>query len=603
MSDLVLGTAGHVDHGKTTLVRALTGVDLDRLPEEKARGITIALGFVPLRLPGGRVAGLVDVPGHERLVRTMVAGASGLDAALLCVSAAEGAMPQTREHLAVLRILGVPHLVVAQTMADLVDAELLELAADEMRELLADTPWPDAPIVPTSALTGQGLPELLAALDALPTSHRSAASPFRLPVDRAFVRRGFGTVATGTVWGGTLRDGAEVQLLPGGERARVRGIQVHGQAVTEAHAGSRAALNLTGVEIDDVGRGLWVVAPDSMPSPVLVDAQYDHLPDAAVLPGEPGVVVLHGTREVPARVVPFVAEGLLPGERCLVQLHLSEPLPCMPGDRFVVRRASPSATLGGGVILDPWAPLFRKKRAGVAAAELERLAAGEVVVYLERAGTAGLSEGECLQRMGKVMGERIGDRRYAPAVAEGFRQALQETLAERHTLEPLAQAANRKAAHAGALRALDDRAFLNLLESEAAAGRIVLEGGRARLPGWEVKLDAAQASWCASLLARAEAAGFDGAEPPEDFPNRDALLFLLRDRGEVHLVAGRVYAASVLARLRQVVGAWFNDHVQLDPGSFKELTGQSRRTAIPLLEWLDANGVTRRMGDVRVKGS
>ncbi len=603
MSDLVLGTAGHVDHGKTSLVKALTGVDLDRLPEEKARGITIALGFVPLRLPGGRVAGLVDVPGHERLVRTMVAGASGLDAALLCVSAVEGAMPQTREHLAVLRLLGVPHLVVAQTMADLVDAELLELAADEVRELLADSPWPDAPIVATSAVSGRGLPELLAALDALPTSRRDAARPFRLPVDRAFVRRGFGTVATGTVWNGTLRDGAEVQLLPGGERARVRGIQVHGLAVSEAQAGSRAALNLTGVEIDDVGRGLWVVAPDCMPSSGVVDARYDHLADAPLLPGEPGVVVLHGTREVPARVVPLEAEGLIPGERCLVQLHLAEPLPCLPGDRFVVRRASPSATLGGGVILDPWAPLFRRKRAGVAAAEAARLAAGEVEVFLERAGPAGLTEADCMQRMGRVMGERIGDRRYAPGVAAGFRQALQDTLAERHAAEPLAQAANRKAAHAGALRALDERAFIALLEAEAAAGRIVLEGGRARLPGWEVKLDPAQFAWCKALLERAGAAGLDGADPPEEFPDRDALLFLLRDRGEVHLVAGRVYATPVLVQLREKVRAWFSEHLQLDPGAFKELSGQSRRTAIPLLEWLDATGVTRRMGDVRVKAN
>jgi selenocysteine-specific elongation factor len=602
MSDLVLGTAGHVDHGKTSLVKALTGVDLDRLPEEKARGITIALGFVPLRLPGGRVAGLVDVPGHEKLVRTMVAGASGLDAALLCVSAAEGAMPQTREHLAVLRLLGVGHLVVAQTMADLVDAELLELAADEMRELLLETPWPEAPIVPTSAVTGQGIPELLAALDALPARHRDATRPFRLPVDRAFVRKGFGTVATGTAWSGVLRDGAEVQLLPGGERARVRGIQVHGVGVPEARAGSRAALNLTGVEIDDVGRGLWVVQPDSMPSPLVVDARYDHLPDAPLLPGEPGVVVLHGTREVPARVVPLAAEGLVPGERCLIQLHLAEPLPCLPGDRFVVRRASPSATLGGGVVLDPWAPLVRRKRLGTAAAEAARLDAGEVEVFLERAGSAGLSDAACIQRMGKLGGERIGDRRYAPVVAEAFRTALQASLAERHAAEPLAHAANRKAAHAGMLRALDERAFVALLDAEAAAGRIVLEGGRARLPEWEVTLDAAQQAWCQALLSAATAAGLDGADMPPEAPNRDALLFLLRDRGQVHLVAGRVYAHANLDRLRQSVRGWFAEHLQLDPGEFKTLTGQSRRTAIPLLEWLDAQGETRRMGDVRVRG-
>jgi selenocysteine-specific elongation factor len=442
----------------------------------------------------------------------------------------------------------------------------------------------------------------VAALDALPASRRDARRAFRLPVDRAFVRRGFGTVATGTVWSGTLRDGAEVELQPGGERARVRGIQVHGQAVPEAHAGSRAALNLTGVEIDDVGRGLWVAAPDTLPSPRVIDAVYHHLPDAPPLPGEPGVVVLHGTREVAGRVVPLSAESLEPGARTYVQLHLAEPLPCLPGDRFVVRRASPSATLGGGTLLDPWAPLARRKRAAEVAAELVRLDGGDVGVFLERADTRGLTEPECLQRLGRVDGERIADRRYAPAVAEGFRAALQSVLADRHAAEPLAQAANRKAVHIGALRALEERAFVALLDAEAAAGRIVLEGGRVRLPGWEVRLDAAQTAWCATLLARARAAGLDGAEAPEEAPQRDALLFLLRDRGEVHLVAGRVYAAEVLDSLRQKVRGWFLDHVQLDPGAFKELTGQSRRTAIPLLEWLDAQGVTRRMGDVRVRG-
>ena len=286
MSDLVLGTAGHVDHGKTSLVKALTGVDLDRLPEEKARGITITLGFVPLRLPGGRTAGLVDVPGHEKLVRTMVSGASGMDAVMLCVSAVEGVMPQTREHLDVLRLLGVSHLVVAVTMADQVDDELLELAVEEVREVLAATPWPGASIVPTSAVTRRGLDELVVELDRLPSSHRPVNRPFRLPVDRAFVRRGFGTVVTGTAWEGALVDGGEVELMPGGVRARVRGIQVHGESVGEAHAGSRTALNLTGVEIDDVGRGLWVVAPGAVPDTRVVDARYTHLDTAPRRVGE-----------------------------------------------------------------------------------------------------------------------------------------------------------------------------------------------------------------------------------------------------------------------------------------------------------------------------
>ncbi|MSQ00594.1 MAG: selenocysteine-specific translation elongation factor [Myxococcales bacterium] len=602
MSDLVLGTAGHVDHGKTSLVRALTGVDLDRLPEERARGITIVLGFVPLVLPDGRVAGLVDVPGHETLVRTMVSGATGMDAVMLCVSAVEGVMPQTREHLAVLRLLGVPRLIAVQTMADLVDDELLGLAADELRELLADTPWPDAPIVATSTLTGRGLEPLRAVLGALPTSGRAGDGPFRMPVDRAFVRRGFGTVVTGTVWGGRLHDGNEVDVFPGGHRARVRGIQVHGRSVSHAAAGSRAALNLTGLEIDDVGRGIWVASAGAIEDCRVIDVTYHHLETSPLLLGEPGVLVLHGTREVSGRLYPIGAEGLEPGQSIVAQLHLAEALPCLPGDRFVVRRASPAATLGGGLVLDPWTTVIRRRRHTEALVELHRLAAGDRVVYLERAGTAGMTEAHCVARCGALVGTRLGERRYADGAVAAFRDALLKGLSDRHAAEPLAPGVNRKAAWVGALRALDERTFLTLLEGEAAAGRVRLDGGRVRLPEWQVRLNADQTAWTASVLAAAEAAGYDGAEVPAARPDHDALVFLLRDRGEIEIIAGRTYSGPVLVRLAELVRGHFAEHPTLEPAGFKTLTGQSRRTAIPLLEWLDSQGVTRRVGDARVRG-
>ena len=603
MSDLVLGTAGHVDHGKTSLVRALTGVDLDRLPEERARGITITLGFVPLVLPDGRTAGLVDVPGHEKLVRTMVSGATGLDAAMLCVSAVEGVMPQTREHLDVLALLQVPKLVAVLTMADQVDSELLELAEDELRSVLRETPWADAPIVATSAVTRRGLDELIAVLATLPSSARDLGAPFRMPVDRAFVRRGFGTVVTGTAWAGRLADGSEVELAPGAACARVRGIQVHGAAVAEAHAGSRTALNLTGVELDDLGRGVWVCAPGVVPDARVIDARYRHLATAPALGAEPGVTVLHGTREVTGRMLLIDVAVLEPGTECLVQLHLAEPLPCLPGDRFVVRRTSPATTLGGGVVLDPWAPVLRRRRLAEAAEELRRLEQGDTGVFLERAGTDGLTEAQLLGRVGRTAGTRLGERRYGDAALRTFREALAAGLADRHRAEPLAPALNRKAAWLGPLRALDERAFLAFLESEAAAKRVVVEGGRVRLPDWQVLLDAAQEAWCASLLHAAGQAALDGFDAPTDRADRDALLFLLRDRGQIDLVGGRVYTRAHLERLRETVLAYFQTHSGLDPGAFKELTGQSRRTAIPLLEWLDASGVTRRVGDARVRAS
>ena len=601
MSDLVIGTAGHVDHGKTSLVRALTGVDLDRLPEEKERGITIALGFTPLALPSGRIAGLVDVPGHEALVRTMVAGASGMDAAMLCVSAVEGVMPQTREHLDVLTLLGVSRGVVVQTMADLVDAELLELAADELRALLRGSFLEGAPILATSATTGAGIPELIAALDAVPSSSRSRAGAFRLPVDRSFVRKGFGTVVTGTTWSGTIQDGAEVELLPSGEKARIRGIQVHGQAAGEAHAGSRVALNLSGVDVEDVGRGLWVAAPGSMPTPRIIDVVYRQLASGPAFESGADVVVLLGTREVSGRLHLLQTDILDPGDQNFAQLHLGELLPCLPGDRYVVRRPSPAATLGGGTVLDPWARVVRAKGIEAAVAELSALTQGGALAWLRRAGVGGHSSDELLARGESPAGEVIGERYYHPEVVETFRADVQAALSTAEQAQPLSLGVARKAARMHSCRALDERAFLTFLEAEAAAGRVVFEGARVRRPGWRVVLDATQAAWCSTAILMAEKAGLEGVDALQSVPQAESLQFLMRERGDITLVAGRVYAVSVLLDLKSRIFGYFDTHVELDPAAFKELTGQSRRTAIPLLEWLDTEGVTKRVGDIRVR--
>ncbi|MEQ1506712.1 MAG: selenocysteine-specific translation elongation factor, partial [Myxococcota bacterium] len=317
----MIGTAGHIDHGKTSLVRALTGVDLDTLPEEKARGITIALGFTHLALPDGTDVGFVDVPGHERLVRTMVAGATGIDAVLLCVSAVDGAMPQTREHVAILDLLGIRTGAVVLTMADLVDDELLELAEDDVRSLCAGTFLAGAPIVPFSSVTGRGKDALLAVIAGFPEASRGdPAAPFRLPVDREFVRSGFGVVVTGTTWSGTLSDGETVRLLPGAATARVRGIEVHGHKVTEALPGRRTALNLAGVEPEQVPRGV-LVARGEIPEPSMIDVRYRHLSTADPLEDGVSVRVLHGTTERGARL--YLAEDrdqVEPGSEGWVQL-------------------------------------------------------------------------------------------------------------------------------------------------------------------------------------------------------------------------------------------------------------------------------------------
>jgi len=619
---LVVGTAGHVDHGKTSLVKALTGVDLDSLPEERARGITIALGFTPLALPGGRVAGLVDVPGHERLVRTMAAGASGMDAVMLCVAADDGAMPQTREHLAILGLMGVRAGVLVLTKGDLVDEETLELVEADLREVVAGTFLEGAPCVVTSATSGAGLDALRAALDAVTTGTRPRRTdlPFRMPVDRAFLRRGFGTVVTGTAWEGALEDGAEVEIAPTGVRARVRGIQVHGAAVSRAEAGTRAALNLAGATLGEAGRGCWVTVPRGAPGTsvdaTLVDVAWTHLPDAPAFPREVELFVLHGTREVLAHVAAWDEDGLVPGRAGFAQLRLAEPLPCRPGDRFVARRPSPAITVGGGVILDPWAPRLRKRDRAATLPLLERLRAGDAEAWLDRSGAAGLAERDCADR-GVVGGVRLGERRYAPAEVEGLGAVLRGNLEAWHAAHPLALGPNRRALRSGRVAALPERDAAALLEHEVAAGRVCADAARAWLPGFVVVLTPAQAAWVAQARELVRVAGLEGVgDLPAALPHPDAteLAYLMRDRGELLEVAGggqppRFYVPEVLAQLRRDVEAWFAARVtagapaELDPASFKELSGQTRRTAIPLLEWLDSVGSTRRRGDVRIAGT
>jgi selenocysteine-specific elongation factor len=365
MSDpLTLGTAGHIDHGKTALVRALTGTDTDRLPEERARGISIALGYARLALPSGRALSLVDVPGHERFVRTMVAGATGIDLYLMTVAADDGVMPQTREHAAVLAALGVGRGIVAVTKADLADPAR---AADQARELLPEA----AAVVPVSARTGEGLDALRAALDALAATvpgRGGATGVLRLHVDRAFTIRGAGTVVTGTLWSGVATPGDEVVILPEGRRARVRGVQVHDAPVERAAAGQRVALNLAGVGREEVGRGDVVAAGEPLPGPTFrLDAALDWVaPDARPDHGT-RLAVHHGTREVPARLAEL-------GGR-FAQLRLEQPLVALRGDRFVLRSLAPPDTLGGGMVLDPAPPRHGPSRDLLA--RLTRLERGE----------------------------------------------------------------------------------------------------------------------------------------------------------------------------------------------------------------------------------
>ncbi|MBI4839975.1 MAG: selenocysteine-specific translation elongation factor, partial [candidate division NC10 bacterium] len=435
MRHLIIGTAGHIDHGKTTLVKALTGIDTDRLKEEKERGISIELGFAFLRLPDGVQAGIVDVPGHERFVKTMLAGVGGIDLVILVIAADEGVMPQTREHLHICALLQVKRGLVALTKSDLVEAEWLEMVRADIVETLKGTFLDGCPVVPCSATTGQGLPELLQAIQdqAAAAEPKRTEGTVRLPVDRVFTIKGFGTVITGTLWSGTLAVGDEVAILPADLRSRVRRLQVHGQTVERAVAGQRTAVNLPGLEVSQIERGDVLCLPGTLHSSETFDATLSLLPDAPRPLVNRARIRFHlGTSERLARVVLLDREELQPGGQAYVHLRLETPSAALPADRYVIRSYSPAVTIGGGSILDPNPPRERRPRA-------------KMIEHLRI-----LEQGSPTDRLERLL------------LAAGFTPATGDELRRRSDLDP--------AAVADSLRALTEKGAAVLVGPKGEAG-------------------------------------------------------------------------------------------------------------------------------------
>lgn len=629
-SSLVLGTAGHIDHGKSTLVKALTGTDPDRLPEEKQRGVTIELGFAQLTLPSGRSMGVVDVPGHERFVRQMVAGATGIDVVLLVVAADDGVMPQTREHLAIIDLLGIERGVVALTKCDLVDVEWLELVREDARALVAGSSIAGAPIVAVSAKTGVGLPELRAAIDAVAATavSRHTDLPARLPVDRVFTVAGAGTVVTGTLWSGTVRPGDAMELYPSRRRARVRGVQVHSAPAEAAFAGSRVALNLAGIEKDDVSRGDIVAVPGSLGVTDRFDARFIYLAGNTA-PFESGarVHVHHGTREVLGRVLLMDAERLASGGQGLAQVRLEEPLSPRYGDRFIVRSYSPMATIGGGMVLDAAPPRRTALRAherellealsarDIDAAAVGLLAARELPMTAAQvadalgaplAGVAAALSAAPLARL-DVGGEPC----FLPAGAERtLLAAIERELLAFHAAEPIATGIAALALRDRVDRRLSPRVFDALLALAADRGIAVLAGGEVRHPRAAVSALAEEAAARDALLALLTGQGLSPASVDELAATagvsvavaRKALGTLLSQGALVRLGGDRYFAAAAVAEAREKVVAYLREHGEMLAKDARDLTGTTRRYIVPLLEHFDAQGVTRRDGDVRTLG-
>lgn len=598
---LIIGTAGHIDHGKTSMVRTLTGVNLDSLPEEQQRGITISLGFTHLELGDERRAAFVDVPGHEKLIRTMIAGATGLDAVVLCVAANEGVMPQTREHLDILGLLGLERGIIALTKCDLVDEEMLELAMLDVEEAVEGTFLEGAPVVCTAVgEQPQGLDELREHIRSLMATERATDGWFRLPIDRAFVQKGFGTVVTGTARGGRLQDGSAVWIQPLGIPSRVRGLQVHGKEVTEAQAGQRTAVNLAGIERDDLARGMVVLDnPDIAPASV-IDTRLRMLNQAATISSGSHVRLLVGTAEVLAVADVLDGDELTPGSNHWVQLRTETPIVALPGDRFIIRRESPLETLGGGSILDPWARRARKKHHVQMCKELRALDEGDPSMLLQRAGPAGLTPQQAQVRQ-ITAGVQLGDRVLHKNHVEALATHLDKALSTWHKAHPLEPGAPRRSLHAGALAALTEKSFDAFIAHQVDAGTIATEGPRCRLTDFSVELDAEQAAARDAMAAELLSATYEGCLFADLISDETQMLQLLIDSGQAVRVGDRVVHAQILDQLIVSVDAFFKGNSELSPAAFKEITGLSRRTAIPLLEWLDANGITRREGNARVR--
>jgi len=623
----VVGTAGHIDHGKTALVRRLTGVDTDRLPEEKKRGISIDLGFAPLVTPSGVHVGIVDVPGHERFVKNMLAGVGGIDLVLLVIAADEGVMPQTREHLAIVQLLGIARGIVVLTKADLVAREWLDEVARDVRTLLAGTRLAAAPIVEFSAVTGAGQAELLQAIDTqlAEAPGRAADSPARLPVDRVFTVEGFGTVVTGTLWRGVVRTGDALELLPGGKAVRVRRVQVHGVTVEEARAGQRTALALHGVAREEVTRGDWLVAPGSLSASSVLDVRFELLPDYPRAWKAATRVRFHlGASEIIGRLVLLEGGTLAPGTSALAQVRLEKPSVAARGDRFVIRSYSPSRTVGGGHVIEPAAAKRRRRGGGLEslavhesgsleARLLERLG-GETVLASTAALAKAVGESEAATAAALA---RLRDGGELAAPAEGRWIGLARwQAAQRAIADEVAAYARRYPARYGVPKgelksglkaAMDASLFDAAFAALVASGQAATRGERVRPANdpWEPpagvvkELDAIEAELDAAGLAVPETFVWlpkRGASGPEVLALGVFLGRLVRVSPEL------TYTARQIETLRAKLAAHFEKQPGLTVAEFKELSGVSRKYAVPLMEHGDRVGWTVRKGDARTKG-
>ncbi len=628
---VILGTAGHIDHGKTALVKALTGVDTDRLKEEKERGITIELGFTFLDLPSGIRMGIIDVPGHEKFVKHMVAGVWGIDLVALIIAADEGVMPQTREHLDICRLLKVKKGLVVLTKIDLVDPDLLELVKEEVTEIVKDTFLKDAPILAVSSITGEGIPQLISTLDRLSkeVEERSSDGLLRLPIDRVFVMKGFGTVVTGTMVSGTLSLGETVEILPSGIEGKIRNLHVYNRPVEKAVAGQRAAVNLQGVETSAVERGNVLVHSHTLTPTQLIDVYLEYLPSAQRPLKHRTRQRFHiGTILTTASIFLLDREELVPGEGAFVQLRLEQPVVALPHDRFVIRGSGAIQTLGGGVVLDTH-PMKHKRSSPSVIEDLNVLNEGSneqaLSQHILRSGMGGISFEDLLNRVSmppseiqailKKMVTRgdillvdpeklkvIDTQQY-----QGLREMVLAQLKEFHQRLPMKSGLAKEELRTKLPTEVDVKLFQILLNELMQSKKVVQERDKLRLPEHQISTVDEK-----GLVKRAEEAILKrGLQPPspkelaEEWTEEEegvlAVYEHLAHEGVLVKVKSGMYFHRIpFEHLKEELINYLKRHQEITTPQFKEITKASRKYAIPLIEYFDQIKLTLRLGEKRV---
>jgi selenocysteine-specific elongation factor len=631
MKHVILGTAGHIDHGKTSLVKALTGVDTDRLKEEKERGITIELGFTFLDLPSGIRLGIIDVPGHEKFVKHMVAGAWGIDLVALVIAADEGVMPQTREHLDICRLLKVKKGLIVLTKIDLVDRELLELVTEEVAEIVQDTFLKGAPILAVSSVTGEGIPQLISTLDFLSQKieERSSNGLFRLPIDRVFVMKGFGTVVTGTVISGSLSLGETVEVLPPGLEGKVRSLQVYNRPVEKTVAGERAAVNLQGIEASAIERGDILISPNTLKPTQLIDAYLEYLPNAPRPLKHRTRQRFHiGTTLTNASIFILDREELAPGQGGFVQLRLEKSVVALQQDRFVIRGSSVIQTIGGGVILDSH-PEKHKRHSVSVIADLNLLkdGTGEQALsqHIHHSGMGGITLEYLLNRvemppseirmMIKKMSEKgdllLIDPEKLKVIEKGQYHQLKEMaltqLREFHQRSPMKSGLAKEELRTKLPPEVDVKLFQILINDLIQSKEVVLEKDKLRLPGHQISSVDEK-----GLVKRVEVAVLKGGlQPPspkelsEEWDEKEeevrAIFEHLVHEGVLIKIKSEMYFHRVpFENLKEELVTYLKSHQEITTSQFKEMIKVSRKYTIPLIEYLDQIKLTIRLGEKRV---